>query len=301
VSPRALAGIDLNLLVALDALLREHNVTRAGQQVGLSQPAMSHALSRLRDLLQDELLVRGPDGMRPTALGQELAPAVREVLDQIRRTLFDSGRFEPATDERTLTLAVSDYVGHVLVPALVARIRERAPHLQLRFRPLPPAVPVQALAEGELDLVIGTFGSVPPGVMREDLYAERFVCLLARQRAQPGPLTPESFAARHHVLVTSPGEGPGPVDDALGALGLRRHIAVYVPHFLVAPALVVRDDLVVTLPHRLAVEAAGQLPVELLEPPVPLETFPVSQLWHERTARHPAHLWLREQVRAAAS
>jgi DNA-binding transcriptional LysR family regulator len=297
---KALASIDLNLLVALDALLGELSVTRAGQRIGLSQPAMSHALARLRDLLDDELLVRSPEGMRPTERAKELAPRVRSLLETIQRDLLTAGEFDPAADDRRFAVAASDYVGAVLLPELVGLLRERAPRVELRVRPLPPEVPVQALADGDLDLVVGTFRDVPAQVCHDELFREGFACVLPAGAGRRS-LTAEELAAMDHVLVSSPSEGAGPVDAALAERGLTRRIAVYVPHFLTAPAVVARSaDLVVTLPERIARAAAGRLPVAIVAPPFELPRFPVSMIWHTRTSRHPAHRWLRALVAEAA-
>lgn len=299
---RRLASIDLNLLVALEALLAEEHVTRAGQRIGLSQPAMSHALARLRELLGDELLVRTPDGMRATAFARELAPRVRRVVEELEGVLLESRRFEPATAERRFVIATNDYGGAVLIPPLVRRLRQSAPLVQLRVRPLPAAVPVQELADGELDLVIGTFPSPPDPVICEVLFHERFACLVSTgSGAAATSLGLDEFCQAPHALIASPGEGPGLVDAALDRLGRSRRVSLYLPHFLVAAAVVAESDLVVTLPERIAVLGAREHAVSLHEPPVEVPPFPVQLVWHPRSRGHAASEWLREQIRAVGS
>ncbi len=168
-----LAAIDLNLLVALDALLAEGSVTRAGRRIGLSQPAMSHALARLRDLLGDPVLVRSPYGMRPTALAAELAPRARELCKLAERVLLERAAFSPATAERRFVVAASDYVGVVLLPELTRAMLAAAPGVQLRIRSLPGRLPIEELAAGEIDLVIGTFAGSAEAVESESLLRER--------------------------------------------------------------------------------------------------------------------------------
>jgi DNA-binding transcriptional LysR family regulator len=295
---KSLAAVDLNLLVALDALIEESNVTRAAGRMRLSQPAMSRALGRLRDLLGDDVLVRSPDGMRLTARAQELAPRLRTLLTEIEETIFDQAPFDPATVERRFSLSTSDYGGFVLLPALVRAVRAEAPRIEFSVRPLPRTVPVQDLADGEMDLVVGTFAEPIEGVTVETLFTERFVCLTAEATDE---LTLDRYLEMDHVLISSPREGPGSVDHALEALGLARRVAVHVPHFAVAPKVVAGSDLVVTLPERLVRSFGHALDgLQVSEPPLDLPTSPVSMIWHERSERHPTSDWLRAHVRAAA-
>lgn len=293
-----LAGVDLNLLVALDALLSERNVTRAGERIGLSQPATSRALARLRELFDDPLLVRGKEGMRPTPRAEQLAPEVKRILADIRGSLFDRAVFDPATDSRTFTVAVNDYVGAALLPEVVSRIRQAAPSITLRFRSLPREVPARALADGTLDLAVGTFLRVPERLAVRELLTDSFVCAVrAGHPLAKGKLTLKRFVAFDHLLIASPGEGPGVVDLALDQHGLSRRVAVYVPHFLVAPAVVATTDVIVTLARRIATKTAKSDGLTLLEPPsaLKLPEFPVQMIWHPRTEEDPGALWLRER------
>jgi len=294
-----LAAIDLNLLVALDALLREENVTVAGRRIGLSQPAMSHALGRLRELLDDELLVREGRVMRRTELGRQLTPAVRRLVGDIEATLLARRRFDPATSQRSFRIAANDHAGAVLLPALFARVRRAAPGVQLDILPQQGAPAEAELARGDLDAVIGTFVRVAPPLVERVLFREGFVCAVRRDHPAAGRLTLRRYVELDHLLVASPGYGPGVVDLALEARGMQRRVAMRVPHFLVAPAIVARTDLVLTLPRRV-LAAADASALRVSRPPLPLEDFPVQLIWHQRADSDPGAAWLREQIAACA-
>jgi DNA-binding transcriptional LysR family regulator len=297
-SPAKLSAIDLNLLVALDALLAERNVTRAGKKVGLTQSSMSHALKRLRELFGDPLLVKSGHDLHPTTLAEELAPKITHLMRELRETLLERVSFEPELDARTFTIATNDYCGSVLIPQLVAHLRRAAPHVDLRIRALAQQGPFDALTAGEIDVAIGTFLQPPPYIESLTLFEEAFVCMVAKKKR---PLSLEELAAHDHVLISSPGEGPGIVDFALAKQGLSRRVAVRVPFFSVAPAIVAETDYVLTVPARLAriFEASHRL--RSFPPPLPLDGFSVTMWWHARTERDPARRWLREQVLAISA
>lgn len=301
--PVSLSSIDLNLLVALDALLRERSVTRAGQRIGLSQPAMSRALSRLRALLDDPILVRRGRAMRATPRAERLGPKVKQLLEQVHETLFDHEVFDPATCKRLFTIAASDYCGLVILPRLIARIAGVAPGVGIRVRPLSRLMigpgeasgMVAGLLDGTLDLAVGTFPQVPDSLARADLFHDDFVCAVrAGHPKVKKRLTLERFCRLGHVLVTSPRDGPGVVDAVLESRGMSRQVAVRVPHFSVAPAVVAETDLVVTLARKIAQGAGEAHGLALFQPPIPLPSFPVSVLWHRLAARDAGLGWLRE-------
>ena len=292
-----LAEVDLNLLLALDALLREHSVTRAGAALGLSQPATSHALGRLRELFGDELLVRRNHEMEPTALAESLTIPLREALAGIEQLLWQERGFDPATAERELVIAMTDFVEATLVPRVLPGLG-LGPNLRLRLRALGAELPERALADGEIDLAIGTMLSAPPAMRVTTLYRERFVAMVrAAHPCLADELTPARYAALDHVLITAPGEGPGVVDAALAAVGLARNVVLRTPHFLTVGRLVASSDLVCTLPALIARDVPGTV---TLEPPIQLPAFEISMFWHARRERDPAVRWLREQLRVAA-
>ena len=295
-----LSSVDLNLLIALDALMREGNVTAAGRRIGLSQPAMSHALARLRDVLGDPLLVREGSVMRLTALAEWLAPRVQRLIGEIDATLLGHRAFEPESATRTFRIATNDYCGAVLMPALLRQLRRQAPGVELELHAHKGGAPAAALARGELDLAVGTFLESEPGVERTVLLREGFACLVRRGHPRvKGKISVQEYAELDHVLITAPDYGAGVVDFALAGRGLRRRVVARTPHFLVAPALVASSDAIVTLPSRLA-RLSRRAGLRSFAPPLPLPHFDVHLLWHSAASEDAASRWLREQLLAVA-
>ena len=296
-----LASIDLNLVVALDALLREGNVTAAGRRIGLSQPATSQALARLREVLGDPLLVREGRGMRLTAFAERIAPRVRHVISDLEATILGHRSFLPDRATRTFRIATNDYCGAVLVPEALARVRSAAPDVDLELHPYRGHPSPQELARGELDLGIGVFLRVEPGLESLVLFEDRFVCLVGKGHPRVrGALTLSRFVDLDHVLVSAPDYGPGVVDFALAQRGLRRRVVAKVPHFLVAPALVARTDLVLTLPERVARQVARAHDLRVLATPLELAPFAVQMIWHRSANEDLASRWLRSEIVEAA-
>jgi DNA-binding transcriptional LysR family regulator len=303
-----LAGIDLNLLVALDALLAERHVTRAASRLGLTQSATSHALARLRELLADALLVRGPGGtMVPTPLAERLAPQLRRILEELASTLRGEV-FDPATVRRTFHVGASDLVELVLLPALMARIARLAPSVEVWVHTYPEWGDAE-LANGTLDVIVGPGhgtaqrkGARPAGSYEQPLFDDEFTCVMRRKHPlADGRLTLARYAAASHLLVAPRGTPGSLVDTALAALGRSRRIALAVPHFLVVPHIVATTDLIATLATRVARMFADALDLVLMPPPVELPTLQMALGWHERSHRDPAHVWLRQQLFAAAA
>jgi DNA-binding transcriptional LysR family regulator len=290
-----LQTVDLNLLKLLDALLRERSVTRAGLRLGLSQPAASRALGRLRRLLADRIVVRTPQGLELTPRAEALAEPVARLLDGAR-AIVAPVEFDPATAQGRVTVASVDYMTLLVMPALVARLSRLAPGLDLEIPPL-IGDHVELIAGGTADLALGIYDDLPAGFFRRHLYDEDLVCVV--RRGHPviaGGLTPERFAALSHVTIVVTGRGEAPVDVALARLGLARRVAVRLPHFLVAPMLVAESDMILSLPRRLAQRVAALVPLVLLELPIETGPLPMSMIWHERRQDDPAHAWLRRQM-----
>ncbi|CAN90334.1 transcriptional regulator, LysR family [Sorangium cellulosum So ce56] len=291
--PVHLASIDLNLLVVLDALLAEGSVTRAAARVGLSQSAMSHALGRLRVLIDDPVLVRTPRGMIPTPRAQELIGPIREALAKIEATVARSPRFEPATARRSFTVATVDYVELILLPRLVQKLVSEAPFIDLVARPYDSEM-WSAMETGKVDLAIGLLPALPAGFYRQRLIEERYMCVVRRSHpAVRGKLTLKTYTSLPHALISPRGEGGGRVDEVLAERGLSRRVALQIPHFLVAAHIVAQTDLVLTVPARIARVFAEMEELHVMKPPVELGGFSVDQVWHERHAKDPAHTWLR--------
>jgi DNA-binding transcriptional LysR family regulator len=289
-------SIDLNLLVALDALLAERNVTRAAARLNLSQSAMSAALARLRALFGDPLLLRSSGGMLATSKGQELVAPVRLVLTEIGRLVQRPERFDPADTVRVFTIAASDYVEYAVLPRLVDFLEARAPRAQLAVRPMDFGAIGRHLESGEVDLGILGAAFAPPSVRSRPLFVERFVCVA--RKGHPGlgeRLTVDEYCALDHVLVSPSGAAfSAQADDALAALGRSRHVRLSVPHFLLVPEILKRSDMIAVLPERLARGYGDRFRV--LELPFDLAPFSIVATWHERTHRDPALVWLRQSI-----
>lgn len=300
-----LAGVDLNLMLALDALVSEENVTRAAARVGLSQPAMSHALARLRALLDDRVLVRAGPRMRASTKAKALARPIAEGLGAFERALWGDVPFDLASAERAIRIAIADFGQLVVVPALAAEIARAAPGVELEVQP--PSLPLERpLVEGDVDLTLA-IGPTPPmgkrsrGVVSTQLLEERFVCVVRRHHPDvTRRLSLQRYAALPHVVVSPRGRVFGAGDAALAERGLRRRVLLTVPSFHAATRVVATSDAVLTVAAR----SASTLPrtsFVTVEPPIALEGFGLHLMWHERHDADPLHAWLREKIGAIAA
>jgi len=292
-----LAGIDLNLLTSLDAVLETQNLTVAAKRLGLTQPAVSHALKRLRELLGDPILVRTKRGMTPTPRALELRPAVRDALAAAAAVLQAAPAFDPATSQRTFAISTPDQAAFQILPPLANRLVD-APGIRVDVRPYQTERITEALAS-DLDLAIGVFRDVPAGIREELLWKEAFVCVVRRgSPAARGPFDLARYVSLRHLLLSPRGVPGSPVDDLLARRGHARVIALMVPHFLVAPHVVAATDLVWTAPSRLARAFAEQVPLTIREVPFDVAGFSVVMRWHVRLDRDPGLAWLRETLRS---
>ena len=291
---------DLGLLAKLDALLQEGSVTGAARRVGLSTPAMSHALTRIRARVGDPLLVRSGRGMVLTPRAVALKPRVHAVVTEARETLAPDRPFAPAELDRTFVVHATDHVLTVLGAALDRQLTAEAPRLGIRFVPNTPD-DAAALRAGNADLTVGIYGELPPEVRTRPLLTDRFVCVVREDHPKVGArLTLDQFVALTHVQVAPRGQPGGYVDDMLAARGLTRRVARAVPYFLTGLHLVAQTDHVLTISERVARALAPSLRLRLLEPPLPLRPYALSLVWHPRFDGDAAHRWLRESfVRAA--
>jgi DNA-binding transcriptional LysR family regulator len=292
-----LSAVDLNLLVVLEALLSERHVTRAALRVGLSQSATSHALGRLRELYKDPLLVRSGKQLALTPMAAALLPGVSRGLSELRATLSQEPAFDPKTTRRSFALALVDYGQLLILPSVLAHLQREAPLVDLSI--VNDANWVEPLEAGTIDLAFYVAGKSTSALLTRPLFTDGFVCMvrkghpLARSRA---PLTLAKFLTQQHVVVAPTGAPGSVVDDELARRGKSRRVALRVPNFLVAPAVVSESDFMSTLPERLARELAKLYPVRLLAAPIPLPRFTMSLAWHARLDNDPAHRWLRELV-----
>lgn len=287
-----LAAVDLNLLVAFEALMEERNVTRAGQRIGLAQPSMSSVLTRLRALFGDELFIRTAAGMQPTARALALAGPIGEALARIRATLAPDTTFDPATARRRMTIAVTDYGDLVVVPALVALLRQEAPGIDLGVKPIADAsASLAALERGDVDALIGGHLPDSPRIVRRKLFEEDFVCI--RNKAHAAPLTTDDYLRLPHALFSAAGGdgSPGVVDAVLAMEGRKRRVAVTLAHVVAVPFAVAGTDLVATMARRVAGRFAEIAGVTLMPLPCDIPPFAIDLLHSRRAAADPALAW----------
>lgn len=295
-----LAIVDLNLLVIFDAVMRERNVTRAGKRLGLTQSAVSNALNRLRHLVKDDLFVRGPEGMMPTSRALELGPVLRNALGMVE-TAFDPVVFDPATATHTFNLSMADYVASLVLPRLMNRLETIAPNVDVRVRHNDYVSSFDQLDANEVDFVIGGFptGGIYPQYPERFksliLFAENYVCVMRHDHPLAGhDITFDEFVAANHLLVTITGEATGVTDRVLEKRGLKRRIPMTCNHFLVAPLIVEKSDLIITLARRMAERFAGISDLHIMPVPMELDPVEIALLWHSREHDHPAYVWMRE-------
>jgi len=294
-------GVDLNLLKAFDALATERAVTRAGDRIGLSQPAMSHALSRLRDLFADDLFVRTPTGMEPTARAREIAPLVAAAIEHIEAALNPGIGFDPAKSGGIFTAGMAEYAEVALVGRLAAAFADRAPRATLRLTPLTGANAAEQLDRGVIDVAVAHFNALPPHIESVLLLRDPFVVVAGRRHPITGQqLSVEAYAAANHILVSPRGDTSGALDRILVDFGLRRRIALLVATYLALPAALAASDLVATVPSRTARQIAAIAEIEIM--PLPIDfAMTVSMAWHRRAASEPAQAWFRSLLIDAAS
>ena len=291
-----ISGVNLNLLVAFDALLGEQSVTAAARRTGVTQPAMSNSLAQLRALFDDPLFVRHRTGLTPTPRARELAEPIRQGLTLLQRALA-APTFDPVTSERRFVIAASDYVELVLLPALLRRLAKEAPRVRLQLRPWGLHEAPPELQRGEVDLMLGFYEQLPPRHHQQLLFEDEYVCVVRRRHPTvKGKLTLAQYLSLSHVLVSSRHDSPGSVDRALAALGKQRVIGARVSHFMTVPVLVAQTDMVAALDRRVAEVFAKPLGLALFPPPLKLPKGSVGQVWHEQQHSDPAQRWLRNLI-----
>lgn len=292
--------VDLNLLVALDALLMERNVTRAAKRLHLSQPALSARLRRLRALFHDPLLVPAQRGMIPTQRALELREPLREALENVHAVVAERAPFVPAQADLVINIAGSDYVQCALLRPLMAALKRKAPHMRCAWRQLNAPALHDQMERAEIDLAIMTINTAPPQLRSRALFSERYVFIARRGHPRVRrSVDLDTFASLEHVVVSPRGGGfSGPTDGALQAHHRSRHVALSVASFLIVPEIVAQSDLVAVVPERLVRGRGDGLLVR--EPPVSVPGFTMGLVWHERTTAHPAHRWFRDTLAGIA-
>lgn len=297
-------GIDLNLLAAFDALMTERNVTRAATQVGVSQPAMSAALSRLRTLLGDPLFLRSAEGLLPTPRAQELAPPISRALRQIESTLVKAPTFVPGEATLSINLGLSDYPAFVLLPALLVALGEQASGIAIHVHAYNDRDhAVDMLDSGVIDAAIGVPPTHPESrILTRPLLRDEFVTIVANDHpaARQG-MTMATYLSLRHVLVSPEGQRHGLVDQALAQQGKQRHLALTLPQMFAVPGVVARTGMTATVMKRIALNSPASRKLALLPPPLTLPEIVFHLIWHRRSDGNPAQRWIRGLIESVAA
>lgn len=297
-----LRSLDLNLLVVFDALMRERHVTRAASAIGLSQPAFSNALTRLRERLGDELFIRTPDGMRPTPWALELSGPVSTALNEIENAL-DGATFAPETSKRRFTIATPDYATITLFPKLMNRLQQEAPHIVLQA--ISPSRHLgEYLDTQRADIALLNWPDPPDRFRFEALIDENWVCVMRPDHPMAGkPATLDRYCDVKHLLISPQGDRRNWVDSALAERGRTRHVSYAMPTYGPAPLILETTDLVLTCPGSVGREFKER--IGMIVSACPVETPPgvrsIHMVWHARLGNHPAHIWLRNVLREVSA
>lgn len=306
-----LSQIDLNLLVYLDVLLREKNVTRAANHLGITQPALSNSLKRLRELFGDPLLVRTSEGMTATARALEIQPLIRQVLSEIEQVVRPSETFYPAKSSRVFRIMASDYAEATLIPAVLGVLRREAPDVILDVV-TPSDVTFLDVEQGRVDMAINRFDTIPQSFHQRTLWTDTFSCLLSVQNPLVFDFTLENYLRSKHIWVSKTGFGVGVgmnpkdvqrlgwVDEALARIGQKRDISVFTRHYQVATLLAQQHDLIATLPSKAATLAHRYGALVLREPPFPIPPIELKMAWSPLLQNNSDHRWLRQIISSVA-
>ena len=306
-----IARVDLNLLVYLDVLLRECNVTRAAEELGISQPAMSNSLRRLRDLFGDPILVRTSDGMTPTDRALELQPMVRKVLSAAEQAILPKTEFEPMESNRIFRIMASDYTESTLLPVLLRQLRKQAPNIRLDIM-THSDVSFHDVERGKVDMVINRFDSLPQSFHQVHLWDDSFSCIMSANNPVKDRWSLESYLSSKHIWVSKTGMGVGVgmtpddvqrlgwVDEALSKQGVKRDISLFTRHYQVALLLAEQDDLIVTIPSMSAKSIANSDKVVILDPPFEIERMRLKMVWSPLLQHDPGHRWLRQLIKSVS-
>lgn len=290
---------DLNLLPIFVALMEERSVTRAAERMGMTQPALSNALSRLRLMLQDQLFVRERYGIQPTPIALELSPLIAEALAQLDDAVLGQQAFDPAQAERLFTIAPNGYVEFVLVPAIVARLEKVAPGIKLRLTPYGNDLVETGVVSGTTALVLGRIVDPPDNLVVQHLMDEGLACAVRADHPGVGDvMTREQFETMKHVNIVPPGRMRAGLFQALAQQQLKRDVAISVTNFFAVAEMVAVTDYCATLPSLICRRLMHDPGLKILPAPVDLGSFPVEMAWHVRYRHDPAHRWLRALIGA---
>jgi len=302
-----ISRIDLNLLVYFDVLLREQNVTKAAHQLGITQPAMSNGLRRLRELFDDPLLIRTSEGMTATERALALQPLIRNVLAGVEKAVQPQGLFDPSASTRVFRVMASDYGESTLLPVVLGRLREEAPEITLDIL-TPSDVSFPDLEQGKVDMAINRFNELPLSFHQITLWQDSFACLMSADNPVLQDFTLENYLKAHHIWVSKTGMGVGVgmtpqdnqrlgrVDEALAKLNKKRTISVFTRHYQVARLLANQKDLIATLPSKAAELELGSPHLAVRPPPFDIPPFNLKMAWSPLLQQNPGHQWLRRLI-----
>ncbi|WP_025140879.1 LysR family transcriptional regulator [Achromobacter sp. DH1f] len=289
--PMDINRLDLNLLKIFDSVYRLRNLSEVAKEVNLSQPAVSHALGRLREALNDRLFVRSPGGFEPTERCERLAPPVRAALETIKDSLMDSSNFRPEDCNREFRLLLSDVGEMLLVPALMSRLREIAPRVKLAIFQAPRVNYEQMLQDRKVDIAVGHLNMLRQTMRKQSLFQDGCVVLRREQVGRSKPLTREVFEQSYHVMIMPPDD---PVEEGLANLNVSRNVTLRIPNYFALPEVIGTSDLLATVPSRIGRYLGGRASLDIYPVPFPEPVFDVHMYWHMRHDDDQAHTWLRE-------
>jgi DNA-binding transcriptional LysR family regulator len=293
-----LARLDLNLLLVFHHLLREQRVSAVARTLGMSQPAVSSALGRLRASLGDELFLRTQRGMAPTPYALQLAGPVAAALDGLQQALQVRASFDPARSTRRFSVAMTDVGEMYFLPVLVDQLSHQAPQVTLEVVSVMQAGLREDMASGRVDLALGLLPQLQSGFFQQALFRQPYVCLMRRSHPLAGKarLSLHAFSTAEHVQVLAAGTGHGRVDEALKRQGLQRRIRLTVPHYVALGDVLGHSDLIATVPERFAQRVLGPFGLTARPLPLQVEGSAIHQFWHGRLHRDPGHQWLRALI-----
>ena len=291
-------NFDLNLLVVFKTLYEERNVTKASKKIGITQPAMSNALNRLRYLVKDELFIRGPKGMRPTPRANELSSPIQTALNNLELSL-SSINFDPLTTKKLYKISISDDVAPLILPNLINFLEKESPNSSLRIRSEQGSEAIKLLDSNDIDFAIGRFEMVSTRFESIDLYTEKYVCMMNSDHplAKDKKLSIEQYLSSKHLRVAPAGTPVAPIDRSLSQLNLEREIFARIDLVTMAPLILKNSDLILTLPSKTAQRMAKSYNFSISELPIGLEQRQTKLLWHKELTNHPAYDWIKSQIR----
>lgn len=292
-----LTEIDVNLLVVFDLLHQEKNTGRVAERLGVTQPAVSHALKRLRALLNDELFERTSEGLMPTPLAMRLSSPVAECLAQLQETLNRPDDFDPAVTDRTFNIAMTDIGEIFFLPRLLKRLANEAPGISLSTVRSHNVNLKQDMEKGKVDLAIGLIPQLGAGFYQQRLFVQRYVCLMRKDHPlSTSDFELDDFMGAKHAVVVAKGTGHGIVEEQLARAGIVRPVRLKLPHFAAVPYIVSDSDLVVTVTDKLAMATQDRFGLKMHEHPVPFPEIPINMFWHRRFNQDAGNRWIRSLI-----